>query len=184
MAAKKNRMLQIILILIFIFILIVLISAFGPFETEPEDEVSFEFPQSLGNLTLIENYTGEQAYNEIKTMHLGDFDFIEGYVAGYWGIPGGNAKVWVSLFHTESESEDITEQMTQAISKGNTPFSIPEKITVNNTEFTVYSSVGLGAEHFYWFNDRLVIWIALEELNEAETNEILIEAINELIIID
>jgi hypothetical protein len=184
MPEENKKLSRLLVITTVIFIAIVIVFAIQPDNSRVFSDESLDFPQTLGNLTLIENYSGEQAYNEIKNMHLGDFDFIEGYVAGYWGDSGSSAKLWVSLFHTETESKKIVERMTDAISRGGTPFSIPLEVTVNNTENKIYWSVGLGQEHYYWANGRLVIWMALEELDVAETNEILIEAIDELILID
>jgi hypothetical protein len=167
--AKRKRL---ILAAAYLSLVLVMISAVylaSPRYEEDGSDNSLTFPGELGSMNLVDQYSGARARSEILNMHMGDVDFLEGYVAYYAGNSGQSARFWVSTFYNESLAYDATERMTEELSKGGTPFSVPEKVEVSQSGVEyAYHLDGMGQAHYYWQKERIVVWVALTNLSEGE----------------
>jgi hypothetical protein len=155
-----------VFVLFFIILLAVIYLTYPEDDNQESENISI-FPKELEGMTLEDEYSGEKAKSEIKNMHLGDFDFISGYVGFYQDGFGRSARFWVSSFSNQSIAQNTTERMTEKISKGNTPFSIPQEIEINNSNVeNVYFVEGMGQDHYYWYKDDMVVWVAMTNFDK------------------
>ena len=120
-------------------------------------------PDSVAGFALSQQTGGEAALNEIKQMHLGDFNVQEASIASYGE---NNVTLWVAGAGSEDEAAALIQQMTTAIDAGNTPFTPGSVYTFN--ERKVYSLSDAQQLHFYFQSGRLVVWIAADDV-VAET---------------
>lgn len=168
-------------VMIFLLLVFVVLAAVyfisPPMQDNNTDEISF-FPQDMGSMDLVNEYSGERAKSEIRNMHLGEWDFLKGYVGYYEGNSGESATFWTAIFHNQSQAINTTEWMTNEISKSDTPFSIPEKIILNQSEVEyVYHMEGMGQEHYYWQREKIVVWVALSNLGDENQIAFLNQAV-------
>jgi hypothetical protein len=178
---KKKRAITVMTYILFVIMILVVLYFTYPKEENKDSESSSFFPHKLSGMTLEDEYSGERAKSEIKEMHLGDFDFISGHVGYYTDDFGRSARYWVSVFINEDEAKNITERMTSEISKGITPFSIPEDVDINNSKVeNVYFVEGMGQDHYYWYKNDKVLWVALTNFDEKQGKILLNSSINAL----
>jgi hypothetical protein len=167
MTSIKSTSMNLAIYVLFFIIVLAAIYFTYPKDENKDSENSSPFPQELIGMTLEDEYSGERAKSEIKEMHLGDFDFISGYVGYYTDNFGRSARYWVSTFSNKSIAKNTTERMTEKISRGNTPFSIPNEVEINNSNVEyVYFVEGMGQDHYYWYKNDSVIWVALTNFDE------------------
>ncbi len=150
---------------------IVLITVY--FSTSPdngtEPETLSMFPPELGEMNLVDEYSGTKARSEITNMHMGDVEFLEGYVAYYESGTGTTARFWVSTFQSENLASNATMMMTVEIGEEVTPFTVPEEIPVDHGDVDrAYYVTGMGQDHYYWQKGEMVVWLALSNLSGAE----------------
>lgn len=155
----------------FVFVVIVLILIlilFGSSDDKDESDSSI-FPYELGGLDLTYEKSGKEAEDQIKNMHIGEFDILKGYVAQYDDSSGRSAFFWVATLENETNALNLIERMTAAISKGGTPFSTPYKVYVNQPDADyVYYTYGTGQDHYYWYKDEIMVWVALTNFDDNE----------------
>jgi hypothetical protein len=169
MAAKEKPMAVLILFIIVVILLLSTVIYIKSTTDDSEESEEFLFPQSIGDLFIESQYSDEQAKIDIKNMHMGDFNFSKGYIAVYEDDLGKSAYFWVSEFETKAEAKETTERMTDKIFRVDTPFSNPTEQQVNSSEIDyVYYTYGIGQDHYYWNNGRLVIWMALTDFSDVE----------------
>ncbi|MEE9151654.1 MAG: hypothetical protein V3U20_07465, partial [Thermoplasmata archaeon] len=126
----------------------------------------------------VNEYSGERAKSEIRNMHLGEWDFLKGYVGYFEGNSSESATFWIAIFHNQSQAINTTEWMTNEISKGDTPFSVPEEIEVTKSGVeNAYYVEGMGQDHYYWQKDDIVVWMALTNINLEKQDQLLDSAI-------
>jgi hypothetical protein len=182
MTSINSKSMNLAVFALFFIIVFAAIYLTYPKDENQESENISIFPEELSGMTLEDEYSGERAKSEIKNMHLGDFDFISGYVGYYQDGFGRSARYWVSTFFNQSIAKNTTERMTDKISIGNTPFSIPVEIELNNSNVEyVYFVEGMGQDHYYWYKNDLVIWVAMTNFDE-ENGIILLNASIEAIV--
>jgi hypothetical protein len=178
---KGKRVIVPLIYILFVLIILAAIYLTYPKDENKDSESSSFFPQELSGMILEDEYSGERAKSEIKNMHLGDFDFISGHVGYYTDDFGRSARFWISVFTNEDEAKNITERMTNEISKGVTPFSIPEDVDINNSIVeNVYFVEGMEQNHYYWYKNDKVLWVALTNFDEEQGMILLNSSINDL----
>jgi len=119
-------------------------------------------PESLASLRLSNVVTGPQALQEFAQLHGRDFDLLNGYVAHY----GDSAILWVGQARDVTIAFALVEQMTQRINEGRSPFSLPQKMQVATR--TIYATVGLGQQHYYFQANEKVVWLAVDAAKASE----------------
>ena len=174
MTPKKRKLMKVAIYLSFIFLVLAAVYFISPQSGNNNSDSSSIFPKELGDMNLVEEYSGERAKSEIRNMHLGEWDFLKGYAGYYEGNSGESATFWTAIFHNQSQAINTTEWMTNEINKGDTPFSVPEKITLNQTDVDhAYYVEGIGQDHYYWQKDDIVVWMALTNINLEKQNQLL-----------
>jgi hypothetical protein len=160
------------LFIVYFSVLLVLVLLFFLLNTDNDDSeetFEFSFPAMLDGMGLTYEESGEGAKSQIDRMHIGEFEIVEGYMGEYEGESGKSAFFWIAVTNNQSDALELTEKMTDAIENQNTPFSDPELINVNNTSVeSVYYTYGTGQEHYYWYDDNLMIWMALTNFQGQE----------------
>lgn len=125
-------------------------SAYG-FEVEP--------PEFLGELRLDHALRGEEALQAIDRLHGKEVAGKDSFVAHY-EKDGVAAMLYVSKASSAGKAVRQVERMTERIQQGNTPFYHLKASDWEGT--TVYSALGQGQIHYFFWKGIKVIWLAVD----------------------
>ena len=114
-----------------------------------------KIPDRLVGLPLSKQATDQAALNEIERLHGQSFLLTGGVVARY---NDGAITVWISSTGLPFLAARQVAAMTDRIAEGNTPFTPGEPRQMAG--LTIYPLTGLGQVHFYFQQDRQVVWLA------------------------
>ena len=174
---KKNR-LEIYLI---IFIIAVVgVTALLYMQTQDKDNYGI-FPEKLGDMNIALYRDGDTAMTEVKNLHRGTSVEIENaYIADYRSTPSSKAKFWVSESASNGEAASLLAAMNSRVGKTGM-FSDSTPLTIEG--ITVYFVTGqpqLGLYHYFYARDKRVIWIQVDNPDEAYRLNFVKEAIKRI----
>jgi len=161
---KKNR-LEIYLV---IFIIAV-IAITGLLYQQTQKNTYGMFPEKLGDMNIVLYRDGDVAMNEVKGLHGNNPGVIieNAYIANYRSTPASKAKFWVSESKTNEEAAFLLESMNRGVGKTG---MFSESTSMNIEGIAVYFVSGkpeLGLYHYFYAKDNKVIWIQIDNLDEA-----------------
>jgi len=119
---------------------------------------SADVPQALGDLHLTVLDEGPEALAAIDRMHGKPLGLTDGYQAQY-GEGTGMVMVWVARVADGDAAQRLTDEMTERINEGRSPFSRPAPL--QHDDLTVYQTAGMNQLHYYYANGPRVIWAAV-----------------------
>jgi hypothetical protein len=174
---KKNR-LEIYLV---IFIIAV-IAISGLLYLQTQKNPYGMFPEKLGDMNIVLYRDGDIAMNEVKGLHGNNPGVIieNAYIANYRSTPTSKAKFWVSESKTSEEAGSLLESMNRGVGKTG---MFSESTSMNIEGITVYFVSGkpeLGLFHYFYAKDKMVIWIQVDNPDEAYRINIVKESIKRI----
>lgn len=174
---KKNK-LEIYLV---IFIIAV-IAITGLLYQQTQKNTYEMFPEKLGDMNIVLYRDGDVAMNEVKGLHGNNPGVIieNAYIANYRSTPASKAKFWVSESKTSEEAESLLESMNRGVGKTG---MFSESTSMNIEGITVYFVSGkpeLGLYHYFYAKDKMVIWIQVDNPDEAYRKSFVRDAIKRI----
>lgn len=161
---KKNK-LEIYLV---IFIIAVLaISAFLYQQTQKSPYGMF--PEKLGDMNMALYRDGEIEMNEVMGLHGNNpgVKIENAYIANYRSPTASKAKFWISESKTTGEAASLLESMDRGVGKSGM-FSDSTPMTIEGvTVYFVSGKPELGLYHYFYAKDKRVIWIQVDNPDEA-----------------
>lgn len=117
-------------------------------------------PHRLGNLELIPSsvVSGPQALAQLEELHQTDIELVDGYIAHY-AKGSETVQVWAGIAENETAASKLVQRMTEAINKGNSPFSIPQQIAVDGKE--IFNGIGRDGNYYYYSSASKTIWLTI-----------------------
>lgn len=113
-------------------------------------------PYELAGVPLVQTLTGDQALQQIASIHQSDISVVDA-VIGYYKGGGHEATVWASVTPAAEMARLMDQQMAEAIGGGNTPFSAPEQISGG-----VWKVEGMGQVHYFFAAGNGVWWVSAD----------------------
>ncbi len=161
---KKNRS-EIYLVIFIIAVIAVTALLYQQTQKNPYGM----FPENLGDMNIALYRDGDIAMNEVKGLHGNNPGVIieNAYIANYRGILGSKAKFWVSASKIREEAASLLEFMNSRVGKTG---MFSESTPMNIEGITVYFVTGrpeLGLYHYFYAKDKRVIWIQIDNPDEA-----------------
>ncbi|MBU4223278.1 MAG: hypothetical protein KKA10_16930 [Euryarchaeota archaeon] len=174
---KKNK-LEIYLV---IFIIAV-IAITGLLYQQTQKNTYGMFPEKLGDMNIVLYRDGDVAMNEVKGLHGNNPGVIieNAYIANYRSTPASKAKFWVSESKTSEEADSLLESMNRGVGKTG---MFSESTSMNIEGITVYFVNGkpeLGLYHYFYAKDKMVIWIQIDNPDEAYRKSFVRDAIKRI----
>lgn len=174
---KKNK-LEIYLV---IFIIAV-IAITGLLYQQTQKNTYGMFPEKLGDMNIVLYRDGDVAMNEVKGLHGNNPGVIieNAYIANYRSTPASKAKFWVSESKTSEEAESLLKSMNRGVGKTG---MFSESTSMNIEGITVYFVSGkpeLGLYHYFYAKDKMVIWIQVDNPDEAYRKSFVRDAIKRI----
>ncbi len=116
-------------------------------------------PEQVGGQPLLIADTGARAAFEISRLHQKTFPLSSAAVGIYRGAY--NAQIWASGFPFRLMAWQMLRSMSHDIAtESSLPFRLTGERTVQGVK--VFSLEGLGQQHFFFSQGRLVIWLAAD----------------------
>lgn len=170
---KKNR-LEIYLV---IFIIAV-IAISGLLYLQTQKNPYGIFPEKLGDMNIVLYRDGDIAMTEVKNLHRGTKVEIENaFIANYRSTLTNKAKFWVSESKNSEEATSLLVAMDSRVGKTG---MFSDSTPVNIEGITVYFVTGrpeLGLYHYFYAKDKRVIWIQIDNPDEAYRQSFVRDAI-------
>jgi len=144
------------------------------------------FPEKLGDMNIVLYKVGDVAMNEVKGLHgnnpgvIIENAYIATYIANYRNTSASKAKFWVSESKTSEEAESLLESMNRGVGKTG---MFSESTSINIEGITVYFVSGkpeLGLYHYFYAKDKMVIWIQIDNPDEAYRKSFVRDAIKRI----
>ncbi len=161
---RKNK--SEIYLVIFI-IAVIAITALLYVKTQERNDYGI-FPEKLGDMTIVLYRDGEIAMTEVKNLHRGSNVEIEkAFIANYRSTLTNKAKFWVSESKNSEEAASLLESMNSRVGKTG---MFSESTPMNIEGITVYFVTGrpeVGLYHYFYAKDKMVIWIQVDNPDEA-----------------
>jgi hypothetical protein len=164
---NKRRVLPILLAVIAASLLLgaylLNIRSSSPADTIPEP------PKQIYGYELVQLFTGEEALNKISSIH-GFSSRLSSITDGLIAIYASEtdiAHIWAAAVTSPEEANDLAMLMYNEMSRGDTPYTMPEKMVISGIE--VYW--GMGSQMYYNFfaDENLVIWVSMTGTDEVRT---------------
>lgn len=162
---------------VIITISILLVSVIGWSRLNSDQDSSF--PESLGEMKLTSQLVGPDAIESTRQLHgnSAKVQMKDAAILRYKGS-GSESTIWVSRTDNKEQASSLLEAMNDAIDPGD-GFTIPVIVSIPRVEsITVYYVYGYGSDHYYYFEDDSVYWIAVSGLSDVTRIEFVSEAIN------
>jgi hypothetical protein len=138
------------------------------FERRIANPAPVSIPDSLADLPLTYQMTGQQAAFDFSQLHGKQFPLTSGAVGVY-----GNQKatLWVAGPPLKRMATEMLIAMRDKLADGRSPFLPTGEITSNGQ--TVYALEGMGQNHYYFQSGNLVVWLSVEtELAETALQQL------------
>jgi hypothetical protein len=114
-------------------------------------------PPALSGIALTEQTLGPEAIAGVIELHGVDFPLSDAAI-GVYGSQS-QATLWISVEPDTGTAAQLTDQMTEKINAGRSPFTLPTISSFAGKQ--VYALTGLGQQHYYWQAGELVIWLSV-----------------------
>ena len=122
-----------------------------------------EVPAAMAGFQLSQRTSGSEAVSQIKQMHWGEFEIVDGEVAIYGA---SNVVLWVSVSTSPAEADRLALLMEEAIASQETPFSPQGVYTWGGRPVSMLE--GNGQLHFYFQSAQKVIWLAADPVSAEQ----------------
>lgn len=159
-----------------VVLVIALISGFiflSPEKVEESSKTGLEIPETLANKQRVQLVQGKEAIDQISKMHGTSIDIVEGYIAIYED-QAGQVILWLSTSPTVEEGQALFDIMDEKMPQSKV-FTDREEHEVDGKK--VIKVLGWGQEHYYWVEDEVNYWIAVQS-NGIETVKEVMEKVN------
>lgn len=113
-------------------------------------------PSRLAGLPLSDELTGAQAVQQVASMHPSEIPVATAVVGSYKG-DGHEATVWAAFTSAPEMAGAMSDQMSQAIATGNTPFGKPQQMADG-----VWKLEGMGQVHYFFHAGTGVWWVSAD----------------------
>jgi hypothetical protein len=140
--------------LIIILIALSLSSAYLVIESEEG------LPLQLGELTLYDERSGDDARQIIDRLHGKSVTPIENFIGEYAG-PAGKATLYLSVYSGREEAVRIQQRMAGRIREGNSVFGQYTELTI--ADYPVAFCRGMGQAHYFFSSGMTVYWLAVDD---------------------
>ncbi|MDP2729914.1 MAG: hypothetical protein Q8O55_05480 [Dehalococcoidales bacterium] len=125
-------------------------------------------PEELGGMKLASFTDGEQALAQISQLHGTSIELVNAYIASYshdfnpYHNDDSQVTVWAGKTGNKDEAVKLTERMSEAIKRGDSPFSNLQQLTLDGHE--VFQVTGPSGEHFFYVSPKtdMVIWLTIK----------------------
>lgn len=174
---KKNK-LEIYLLIFIIAVLAITAFLYQQTQKSPYGM----FPEKLGDMNMALYRDGEIAMNEVIGLHGNnpDVKIENAYIANYRSSSASKAKFWVSESKTRGEAGSLLESMNRGVGKTGM-FSESKTMTIEGvTVYFVSGKPELGLYHYFYAKDKRVIWIQVDNPDEAYRQNFVKEAIKRI----
>ncbi len=139
-----------------------------------------DVPAQLAGMKVGNIVEGAQALSQVNKLHGLDIQLEGAYIAEYshefnpYHNDVERVTVWVGKTGTVAESQALATRMYTAIQKSGSPFSDPQRISLNGRE--VFRVTGPGGQHYFYSSSSKaeIIWLIIES---SEPQRILSEAL-------
>lgn len=133
-------------------------------------------PQKLADMRLTQSIKGADAISQISQLHRLNMELVDGIVAQYEGSGvalSRQATLWIGMMDTAKQAEQLINRMTESIQQGNNKtFGHFQRLNVKG--ITVYSVLGMGQIHYYYWRGNRTVWIAIDtDIAQQALNEII-----------
>lgn len=129
-------------------------------------------PSKIAGFKLERELTGAEAFELVKTSHLGQLRAPSEAAIGYYQE---GLTIWVSKYDSDEIALNEIERMVQAIGRFGRGFQFPVKRNIGN--LGVYRTVHRGSAHYFWARKGYIFYIAPGPLSDRNAGQ-LIEDIN------
>jgi len=133
-------------------------------------------PETIGQFELAGSMKGEQAKQSVSALHRGIKMDVEEAEIGEYFSGNNKAKLWISRSRSEAEAKLLFGRMTAEISKGTSPFGMPQETTIKGIKLEELE--GMGQKHYYYQVNDEVVWLSVDASLGKETIDDLIEKVN------
>lgn len=129
------------------------------------------FPEQVAGMPLETLLLGDEARQEIDTLHGRTIPVRDAAVATYASVSGRPAMVWVSLADSSLEArEQVHGMVDKMLAASRSPFH--DYRGQERGGVALHQFLGLGQIHYIWFRDDQAWWISApmdsgEEVLEA-----------------
>src|SRR3972149_354404 len=113
-------------------------------------------PRRFNGLDLGQWTVGQAAVEQVTRLHGLDVGVRDGFLADY-GQGQNHIMVWAGVAESEPAAATLVSRMTEAIGKGNSPYSDPQKRRIDGMD--VYFLSGAGGDNFYYYSGNWAIWV-------------------------
>lgn len=129
-------------------------------------------PNKLSQMKLASVVEGQQALAQVYQLHGVNLGLASAYIAEYshtfnpYHANDERATVWVGKADSSGTAAALLERMRSGIAKGGSPFSSPEKLTVDGQE--IFRTEGMGDTHFFYqspLKQEEVVWLTIKSVN-------------------
>jgi hypothetical protein len=116
-----------------------------------------QLPQSLAGVPLVDTLTGDDALQQVDSMHPSEFP-LSGATVGYYKNADHESTMWVAMTPSEQMGPAMSASMADAIGNNDTPFGTPQQM-----DGGVWKLEGLGQVHYFFPAGASVWWISADK---------------------
>ena len=135
----------------------VALGLWGVVQQRPQSGVLKE----VAGYKLLRSVEGPQALQMISGLHQGTLQISSAWIAYY----EGEATVWVGNAATPYDAQQQLQAMLEAISRGNTPFAMPQQTQMAGR--LVFATTDRQSNHYFFQSGTRVVWVAAPAGGEA-----------------
>ncbi|GAB4171084.1 MAG: hypothetical protein Kow00108_05440 [Calditrichia bacterium] len=115
-------------------------------------------PKQLAGIPSVDIFTGPKADNIVSKLHIGKFPLGENLIA-YYQQGDSTATLYISRYKDASLADTIVTKM--ALKIGHEGYGFWHHKEINLDGLMVHFTFGQGQSHFFWKNNKNVIWLAI-----------------------
>lgn len=128
-------------------------------------------PAIFAGAPLTNEVTGEQAIQQIASLHGRDMPIVSAEIGQY---ANGRLTVWMSIESDPAGAADMVARMGERIAGGGSPFAPPKPFAAAPGVWTTH---GMGQTHFFFARGDVVWWLAADpRLARSALSELLFAA--------
>lgn len=123
-------------------------------------------PSALGNLKLVEQYSGQQAQKIVNHLHGKGVTPERTFIGIYQGDES-EATLYLSLFRDSSEAAKAERTMVNRIRNGNPVFGHYQELAIEGKQISF--CLGQGHAHYFFSWRERVYWLEVDPMNAQNT---------------
>ena len=118
------------------------------------EEAATGAPQEIAGYRLQGTLSGPDAVASMEQLHGEEIGIVTGWIARY--EDGGT--IWLAEAADKETAGRLVQAMTDRIADGNESFAHLQ--TGKHEGLTIYSVLGQGQRHYYYAQDKRLVWVA------------------------